>query len=124
MHDVLGGIAKSGLIAVHPEPDRPRARSLVADGAASPPRSSSRRVSRPRCKANRAASLQVIGNADAPISTEVARSIAEGYTAELNRVRLSVATRDHRHGRAPASTKIAAARRRRDQGGCPVPSGT
>jgi ABC-2 type transport system permease protein len=36
--------------------------------------------------------MQVIGNIDDPISAEIARSIAESYAAELNRVRLSVAT--------------------------------
>ena len=36
--------------------------------------------------------MQIIGNVDAPVSTEVARSIAESYAADLNRVRLSVAT--------------------------------
>ena len=36
--------------------------------------------------------MQVIGNVDATISTEIARSIADSYAADLNRVRLSVAT--------------------------------
>jgi ABC-2 type transport system permease protein len=36
--------------------------------------------------------MQVIGNVDAPISTEVARSITESFAADLNRIRLSVAT--------------------------------
>jgi ABC-2 type transport system permease protein len=36
--------------------------------------------------------MQVIGNVDAPVSTQVARSIAESYAADLNRVRLSLAT--------------------------------
>ena len=89
--DVLGTVARSGVIAVHREPDAGLARSLVAQGTLKaalviPPGFSA------AVQANRAASLEVIGNADAPISTEVARSIAEAYTSELNRVRLSVAT--------------------------------
>jgi ABC-2 type transport system permease protein len=89
--EVLASVAKSGFVAVHDEPNPARARSLVAKGtlkaAVIIPAGFSAAV-----QANRAASLEVIGNADAPISTEVARSITEVYTAELNRVRLSVAT--------------------------------
>ena len=91
VRDVLGGVAKSGIITVHTEPDQAHARSLVAKGTLSaafviPPGFSA------AVKSNGKASVEVIGNASAPISTEVARSIAEAYAAQLNRVRLSVAT--------------------------------
>jgi len=48
-----------------------------------------------RVQAGRPASIEVIGNVDAPISTEIAWSIAESYTADLNRIRLSVAALVH-----------------------------
>ena len=112
MHDVLGGIAKTGVIVVHREPDTERAHTLVADGSLATaliiPAGFSAAV-----QADRAATLQVIGNADALIRTEVVRSIAEAYSSELNRVRLSVATavgRPARDGRAtPTQTLVAAA---------------
>ena len=88
---MLGPSARSGLIAVHPSRRWPGARSLVGKGTLNAviviPAGFSAAV-----QANRPASMQVIGNVDSPISTQIARSIAEGYAAELNRVRLSVAT--------------------------------
>jgi ABC-2 type transport system permease protein len=88
---VLGAVGRSGLIAIHSEPTLARARSLAASGTLKAviviPAGFSARVT-----ANRPASMQVIGNVDSPISSEVARSIAEGFAADLNRVRLSVAT--------------------------------
>jgi len=107
VHDVLGGIAKTGLIVVHDEPDPARATSLVADGALDAafviPSGFSNAV-----QDDRAATLKVIGNADAPIRTEVVRSIAEAYSAELNRVRVSVATVVERTARAGHATPTAA----------------
>ena len=91
---VLGAVGRSGLIAIHPEPTVAGARALAAKGTLKAviviPAGFSAQV-----EANRPASMQVIGNVDAPISSEVARSIAEGYAADLNRVRLSVATVAH-----------------------------
>ena len=88
---VLGAVGRSGLIAIHPEATVTGARALAASGTLQAviiiPADFTARV-----EADRPASMQVIGNVDAPISTEVARSIAEGYAADLNRVRLSVAT--------------------------------
>ena len=91
VRDVLGAVAKGGSIAVHAEPDEALARSLVSKGTIEaafilPPGFSD------AVQSNREATVEVIGNASAPISTEVARSIAEAYAAQLNRVRLSVAT--------------------------------
>jgi ABC-2 type transport system permease protein len=88
---VLPAVGRSGLITIHPEATLERARALAANGTLAAviviPAGFSARV-----QANRPASMQVIGNVDAPISTEIARSIAESYAAGLNRVRLSVAT--------------------------------
>jgi len=94
---VLGAVGRSGLIAVHPEATVAGARALAAKGTLNAviviPAGFSARV-----QANQPASMQVIGNVDSPISSEIARSIAEGYTSDLNRVRLSVATVVHGGG--------------------------
>ena len=88
---VLPAVGRSGLITVHTEPSLARARALAADGTLAAviviPAGFSARV-----QAGQHASMQVIGNVDAPVSAEVAQSIAESYAADLNRVRLSVAT--------------------------------
>jgi ABC-2 type transport system permease protein len=88
---VLPAVKSSGLITVHTEPSPSRARKLAANGTLDAviiiPAGFSARV-----QAGQPASMQVIGNVDAAISAEVARSITESYAAELNRVRLSVAT--------------------------------
>ena len=88
---VLPAVGRSGLISIHAEPSLARARALAANGTLAAviviPAGFSARV-----QANQPASMQVIGNVDAPVSAEVARSIAEAYTADLNRIRLSVAT--------------------------------
>jgi linearmycin/streptolysin S transport system permease protein len=88
---VLPAVKSSGLIALHTEDSAGRARALAAAGKLDAviviPAGFSARV-----QAGRTASMQVIGNVDASVATEVARSIAEAYAAELNRVRLSVAT--------------------------------
>lgn len=90
VQQVLGGVDRSGLIAVRNQASEERARSLAADGTLDAviviPPGFSRAV-----QSNQPASLEVIGNADAPISTQIARSIAEGYAADLNGARLSVA---------------------------------
>lgn len=59
--------------------------------------------------------LQVIGSVDAPISVEVARSLAASYAAELQSVRLSVATAG---GTDPANAAELA--ERAAQAGAPV----
>jgi len=88
---VLGAVGRTGLIAIHVEPTAARARALAAAGTLDAviiiPAGFSARVA-----SQRPAAMQVIGNVDAPISTEIARSIAGSYAADLNRVRLSVAT--------------------------------
>ena len=109
---VLGPVGRSGLIAVHPEATVAQARALAANGTLNAviviPAGFSAAV-----QADRPAAMQVIGNADAPISAQIARSIAERYTADLTRVRLSIATVIHGGGsRAtppPARLQILAA---------------
>ena len=91
VQQVLGAVNKSGLISVQSEPTLAGARSLVKKGTLNAviviPTGFSQAV-----QSDGPASMQVIGNVDSPISTQIARSIAEGYAAELNRIRLSVAT--------------------------------
>jgi len=88
---VLPAVNRSGLITIHTEASAGQARALAADGTLDAviviPAGFSARV-----QAGQPASLQVIGNVEAPVSTQVARSIAESYAADLNRIRLSVAT--------------------------------
>ena len=88
---VLSAVKSSGLITIHTEATADRARALAADGTLDAviviPAGFSARV-----QAGQPASMQVIGNVDAGISAQVARSITQAYAAELNRVRLSVAT--------------------------------
>ena len=88
---VLPAVNRSGLITIRTEASAGQARALAADGTLDAviviPAGFSARV-----QAGQPASMQVIGNVDAGISAEVARSITQAYAAELNRVRLSVAT--------------------------------
>jgi ABC-2 type transport system permease protein len=109
---VLGAVGASGLIAIHREATVARARALAANGTLKAviviPAGFSARV-----QANQPASMQVIGNADSPISTQVARSITESYASDLNRVRLSVAAVIRGRGTAvppPAAIRALAAR--------------
>lgn len=105
---VLPAVGRSGLITIHTEPSLARARALAANGTLAAviviPAGFSARV-----QANQPASMQVIGNVDAPISTQIARSIAESYAADLNRVRLSVATAAGTAPLSPAQTQALAA---------------
>ena len=89
--EIADAIGTGGFIAVHREPDQTTARTLVSrgklDAAIIIPAGFSAAV-----QANGATSLHVVGNADEPISSQVARSVAEGFAADINRVRVSVAT--------------------------------
>ncbi len=119
VRDVLGGVSKGGFIAVHREPNQAVARSLVAKGTLKaalviPPGFSA------AVQANRQVSLEVIGNADAPISTEVAQSIAQGYASELNRVRLSIATVLASTGGSAVPTRMETLATAANQAGDPV----
>jgi linearmycin/streptolysin S transport system permease protein len=88
---VLDPLRHSGLIAMHAERTAAVARAQVARGTLSAvivvPAGFTDAVT-----ADRPASLRVIESASAPLSAQVARSIAEAYTSDLNRIRLSVAT--------------------------------
>ena len=105
---VLPAVNRSGLITIRTEASAARARALAATGTLAAviviPAGFSARV-----QAGQPASMQVIGNIDAPVSAEVARSIAEAYAAELNRVRLSVATVLAGPGGSASSTQALAA---------------
>jgi ABC-2 type transport system permease protein len=91
VNQVLGNVGRSGLIAIHQLATEAEARARTANGSFNaviviPPGFSG------AVQSNQPASLQVIGNVDSPISAEIARSIAEGFSADLNGVRLAVAT--------------------------------
>jgi ABC-2 type transport system permease protein len=118
---VLGAVSKSGLIAVQHETTVAAARALAAKGTLNAviviPAGFSARV-----EANQPASMRVIGNVDSPISSEVARSIAQSYAADLNRVRLSVATVAHGGGNsgAPSPGRLRALAARAAAAAAPV----
>jgi ABC-2 type transport system permease protein len=67
-----------------------------------------------RVMANQPASMRVIANANSPVSAQIARSIAEGYTADLYRTRLSVGAVLHGSGKTaepnPAQLRALAGR--------------
>ncbi len=91
VRQVLGPLRHIGIISVHTEPSVSAARSLASSGTLDAvivvPAGFSAAV-----QSDRPASMTVIENVASPISAEIARSIAQGYAAGLNRVRLSVAT--------------------------------
>jgi ABC-2 type transport system permease protein len=91
VRQVLDPLRHVGLIAVRIEPSASAARSLAAKGTLSAvivvPAGFTAAV-----QANRPASLTVIESQSSAISGDIARSIAQGYVAALNGVRLSVAT--------------------------------
>lgn len=88
--EVLTSVQQKGLITLRTDASQAQARSEVAKGTAGaaiviPPGFSA------SVQGGHAAELQVIGSVDAPITAAIARSIADGFTAELNRISLSVA---------------------------------
>jgi ABC-2 type transport system permease protein len=89
--DVLAGIVKRGYITVRPLTDVASARRLVEKGTLDAafvlPAGFSAAVQRDTVTA-----IEVIGNVDSPTGTDVARSIARSFVADLNSVRLSIAT--------------------------------
>ena len=93
-NQVLGDVSKGSRITFRSEPTVEAARAVVAKGSLFAviiiPAGFSQAV-----VSGGPASMQVIGNVDDPISTVIARSIAEGYAAQLNRIRLAVATVAH-----------------------------
>jgi ABC-2 type transport system permease protein len=87
----LGGLERKGLVDLTRTDSAEEGRRLAADGDVQAtfivPAGFTTDVG-----AGRAATIEVIGNADARIAAQVARSIAEAFAGELNSVRLSVAT--------------------------------
>ena len=116
---VLGAVGRTGVIAIHVEPTAARARALTANGTLDAaiviPAGFSARVA-----SQRPAAMQVIGNVGNPISTEIARSIAGSYAADLNRVRLSVATVLAAGGAAASPARVHALAARAAAAAAPV----
>jgi len=116
---VLGAVGRTGLIAIHRVPTAARARALAANGTLDAaiviPAGFSARVA-----SQRPAAMQVIGNVGNPISTEIARSIAGSYAADLNRVRLSVATVLAAGGAAASPARVRALAARAAAAAAPV----
>jgi ABC-2 type transport system permease protein len=90
VHDVLGGVQRQRSIDLRAVRSVAAAREQVSNGTIDAafviPAGFTAAT-----RSNRASSITVVGNADAPIATQVARSIAEAYAADVNAVRLSVA---------------------------------
>jgi len=88
---VLDPLNRSGLITLRTEPSVRAARAAASRGTLNAvivvPNGFTAAV-----QAGRPVSLQVIESAGAPVSTLIAESIAERFAADLNRIRLSVAT--------------------------------
>jgi ABC-2 type transport system permease protein len=116
---VLGAVDRTGIIAVHAEPTVTEARTLVRKGTLNAsiviPAGFSQRV-----QSAQPAAMHVIGNVDSPISSEIARSIAQQYAADLNRVRLSVATVAQIDGGSVAPSKLRALAARATAASSPV----
>jgi ABC-2 type transport system permease protein len=89
--EVLGGMEEEGFAEIREVDSPARARRLIEGddiGAAFVlPDGFSDAVQR-----GQAAEIQILGNPDSRISTEIARSIARGFASELNAVSLSIAT--------------------------------
>jgi ABC-2 type transport system permease protein len=88
--DVLGEIERQGLVTIRSLPTVAEAERLAVDGAIDAafvlPAGFSAAV-----RGQAPASIDVIGNVDSPTGTDIARSIARSFTADLNGVRLSIA---------------------------------
>jgi ABC-2 type transport system permease protein len=91
VRQVLDPLQHGGLISLHAEPSIAAARSATANGALKAaiviPSGFSGAV-----QTGRPASLTVIESINAPVTAQIVRAITERYTADLNRIRLSVAT--------------------------------
>ena len=89
--DVLGSVARQGVIDVRTIGTEARARAMAADGTVDAVFVIPAGFTAATRSGDRPASILVVGNVDASIARQVARSIAEAYTANLNAIRLSVA---------------------------------
>jgi ABC-2 type transport system permease protein len=96
--DVLGEVERQGFVTVRAVGSVAEAERLAGSGAIDAafvlPAGFSAAV-----RGQAAVSIDVIGNVDSPTGTDIARSIARSFTADLNGVRLSIAAAlgdDHR----------------------------
>jgi ABC-2 type transport system permease protein len=91
VRQVLDPLQRSGLISLHAESSAAAARSATANGSLKAaiviPSGFTGAV-----QAGRPVSLTVIESVSAPVTAQIVRAIAERYTEDLNRIRLSVAT--------------------------------
>ncbi|HEY7484125.1 MAG TPA: ABC transporter permease [Streptosporangiaceae bacterium] len=103
--DVLRPIERQGVIALRTVPSAAEGRRLADRGDVAAvfviPAGFTAAA-----QAGRPATLRVVGNVDSPVRVQVARSIAESYTAQLNSVQLSVVVAARG---APANPEQAAA---------------
>ena len=87
---VLPGVAEAGFADITPIADRATAAQLVEDGEMGAafviPEGFSEAIT-----GGRDATITIIGNVDAALSTQIAEAIATGYAEEINAVSLSVA---------------------------------
>src|SRR5689334_3673641 len=88
--EILSDLERQGLVRLRVTPTVEEARRLAGAGAVDAafilPGGFSKAV-----QSDQPVHLDVIGSVDAPTATDVARSIAQSYTAELTSVRLAVA---------------------------------
>ena len=117
--DVLGAVSRQGFVTVRVVGTVAEAEQLTGDGdidaAFVLPAGFSAAV-----RGQAAASIDVIGNVDSPTGTDIARSIARSFTADLNGVRLSIAAAlgDDHQGATP--DEIAAVAQRAVQAAHPL----
>jgi ABC-2 type transport system permease protein len=110
--DVLSDLERQGLVRLRTTATVEEARQLAGAGTVDAafvlPAGLSDAV-----RSDRPAHIEVVGSVDAPTATDVARSIAESYTAELTSVRLAVAAalpQGHNASRSPGQLADLAAR--------------
>lgn len=106
-HDVLGILADRGIVTVQAMTE-PRARAAVAHGSLDAayvfPAGFAAKVQSPDPVA-----VQVVGSVDQVTATDVARSIARAYVADLNAARVAVAAVAHQRPGTPPATLAAVA---------------
>ena len=98
---VLPAVQESGAIEIRTVPSEPEGRRLVNDGKIDAmfvvPEGFGAAV-----QGSGAAEIRVVGDVDEPTGTQVARSIASAFVADLNAVRLAIAAVLEPHSTAPA----------------------
>ncbi len=100
-NEVLPAVEEGGAIRIRTVPSEAEGRRLVEAGTMDAmfvvPEGFGAAV-----QGNSAAEIQVVGDVDEPIATQVARSIASTFVADLNAVRLAVVTEADPHTTPPA----------------------